>query len=76
MYLTTLVSEADFDSTCHVVDVQAQQSIVTTDIAIYDDFDSEDTESFYVEIVVPPGSAAKGVRLGNQQIATVHIKDG
>ncbi|XP_065903410.1 extracellular matrix organizing protein FRAS1-like [Dysidea avara] len=75
LHSSSKVSEADFDSTCHVVDVQAQQSIVTTDIAIYDDFDSEDTESFYVEIVVPPGSAAKGVRLGNQQIATVHIKD-
>jgi len=71
-----LASDTDFDSSNHAVDVQTQHSIVTTDIVIYDDSDSEDTESFHVKLVVPSRSSAKGVRLGNQQIATIHIKDG
>ena len=76
MYLHLSASYTDFDSKTQYIEVQAQQSVVTTNISIYNDNYMEDTEAFHVELVVPPRSAYKGIQIGKQGIVTIYIKDG
>jgi len=56
--------------------VKDGQSMINTTINITDDNESENTELFKVELVIPRASAAIGVKFGMQNTTTIYIKDG